>query len=32
MDGRRLGADEAIALEDGPIKHKINVHLGPAHA
>jgi cyclic beta-1,2-glucan synthetase len=28
MDGRRLGMDEAIQLEDGPIKHKIRVRMG----
>jgi cyclic beta-1,2-glucan synthetase len=34
VDGRRLEAGEAIELEDGPIKHKINVHMGSdaAHA
>ena len=28
MDGRRLGGDETIELEDGPIKHKIRVRMG----
>jgi len=28
MDGRRLDTDEAIQLEDGPIKHKIRVRMG----
>lgn len=28
MDGRRLDAGEAIQLEEGPIKHKIQVRMG----
>ncbi|MFH1057078.1 MAG: glucoamylase family protein [Pseudomonadota bacterium] len=31
-DGRRLEKDEVIQLEEGPVKHKITVHMGSVHA